>query len=145
MKQALSLLGLVGTLALAFGFDRWLDYLRIDAARTFDVTPNLWAGSLGQLLVAGTLLALAWYMMCHRPKSNSVALVFLVAGLVMTLFPPIYGEVLERMLSPQDTTILPLSFSLVYLSPGRLLSFAGAAIAAIGVVTLLDRTASARP
>jgi hypothetical protein len=86
-ELAISMSGMVLLLALSFALERWLV-----AARTYN-TQNfqpvvVYASLAGiHLLLAILLLALAWYVNVKADRSLITALIFLIVGFMLTVYP----------------------------------------------------------
>ena len=114
--ESISLVGMAGTLALAYGFDRWLESLRVAASRTI-VRPlwPLWPSSAANLVLAGCLVTLSWFVTCRSGRSKLVASIFVVVGLLVML----------------------LSFTIGSMVPLFRTGYTGAFILAIGILSLM--------
>lgn len=127
MQQILSIAGLILTILVAYGCDRWVAWLRKLMATTFDMTAYLWQTSLVNLLLAVPLVLLTIHVFNQGKQSKWVSVVFLVVGLLIT-FAAAFG----------------ISFAPNYLSSGLIefllptsrVVFAGAFIALIGLASL---------
>ncbi len=89
----IALAGMAGTLAAAFGFDRWIESLRVAASRTPVRAPwPLWPSSAANLVLAGCLVTLAWFVTCRSKRSKLVAAIFVVVGLLVVLLSSTIGS-----------------------------------------------------
>lgn len=128
--KVISIAGMIGTLALAYGLDRLLESFRQMAPRTFDITLYLWLVVLANLLLAASVLTLAWFVDLKSEKSILVSAIFLVTGVLL-------------LLSVTPSAMVPLSYLpdpfRVSLSPNSLLFRTGAFITVIGILGLIAR------
>jgi hypothetical protein len=126
MAIAISLLGMLLTFLLAYGLDRWTLALQQTVVQTYVVAPYLWISSAANLLLAGVLLLLGWYLAVRAPKNLWVSLAFIIIGLLFTFSTAIiYGV----------TSELPPASLSAYLTPRVLIS--GAFIAAAGIAAMV--------
>lgn len=72
--------GLVLSLVLAYGADTIFGQLREQAQRTFHVIPAALFAAVMPLILAATMLALAWAILLRLPPSRAAAIIFLAAG-----------------------------------------------------------------
>jgi membrane protein YdbS with pleckstrin-like domain len=131
MMKVISIAGMIGTLALAYGLDRLLESFRQTAARTSDIAPVLWLMVLANLLVAASVLMLAWFVDMKSKKSILVSAIFLVTGVLLLL------SVTPSVMVP--LSYLPDPFRLFQPSPNSLLYRTGAFITVIGILGLIAR------
>ncbi|MDT8306223.1 MAG: hypothetical protein RRC07_09820 [Anaerolineae bacterium] len=75
------------TLAASLGLEYAVFQLRLDASRTFNVQPQLWARVGGGLVLAALLLATAWSAIRAHPPFRVVGIILLIAGLPIALYP----------------------------------------------------------
>lgn len=133
LAKAISLTGMVGLLAVAYGLDRWLEVQqRKIVTQTFNPMPRLLLSVAANLLMAGSLLALSWLVIFRGDRSRLVASIFLIVGLFLTLYPAI---------APAAHSVLSLSGPMrlfLYLLPNSLLARSGAFLAVIGLVSLMS-------
>jgi hypothetical protein len=116
VSDILPLIGLVITLAVAYGFDRWMDTRELAG----------WVVGLSNLLLSGLLLALWWLMNLEDARSRLVAVVFLLIGLLLTFGPSLLPDLR-----------LQLPFSLAFLMEhNALMCYAGGFVAVMGLVGL---------
>lgn len=89
---SIALAGMAGTLALAYGFDRWIESLRVAASRTpVRALWPLWPSSAANLVLAGCLVTLVWFVICRSMRSKLVASIFVVVGLLAVLLSSTIG------------------------------------------------------
>jgi len=132
-RLALSLLGLVIVFIVAFGLDRGNYALGLYAASSFDYAPLLVLMALGNLLLAGCLIVLAWYVDFRGERSRVVASLFLIVGGLMTLYPIAFA-----LGSPAGDAPLLLRNLFIYLADTQL-HFAAAFVSVIGLISLVRR------
>jgi hypothetical protein len=127
--------GLILTLALAYGFDRWLASARNAVQARVSVTAYQWAVSLANLLFAVCALGLAWLALRQPGNARRAwAALFLAIGVIVIVLPapPLWS------LGPN----VPVSLLyVVQASPHSFFGMAGAFLAVIGLAGLfLPRT-----
>ncbi len=122
----LSLVAMILIIALAAGLDQLINILREQASRTAYPYPVLWGYTLGNLLLAGLLVALSIWVLLRSPRNLWVAAVYLIAGLYISAYPLL-------SFSPVGPFILYLS-----IGPRSFLAMAGGIIAFIGLGIILD-------
>ncbi len=131
MQQLSPLAGLVLTLGLAYGFDRFLAYARNAAAARVSVTAYLWTVSLANVLVAACALGLAWFAL-RRPAQirRAWAALFVVIGVIVIALPapPFWSF---------GPNVPPSLLYVVQASPHSFFGMAGAFLAVIGLAGLL--------
>ncbi|MCK7522546.1 MAG: hypothetical protein MZV64_35120 [Ignavibacteriales bacterium] len=84
MDAIISLLGLAATFAIAYGFDRWSELLRRQASATFAPTSYYWFFSISNLIFAGLMLVLAWFVCFRANKTRVIPVIFMIVGLFAT-------------------------------------------------------------
>ncbi len=129
MKRIIRIITMVVTLAFAYGFDRWLAAARQSRPQGPRLLPQLWINSAVTLVMAGILLALAWYILVRSERDKITSWIFLVIGFLMAFLNPLqftFGSVL-------------LPRSLRDIMAGALVVQAGAFFAVIGIAGLLRR------
>ncbi len=134
MKPLVALVGALGILGLAWWFDRLYELSRLEAARTFDANPYAIVGTLAivQLVLAGLLFLLAWFVILKSGGNTFVFLMFLLVGLLL-LFSFSLDALLSRLpsfLSLSLTVFLPIS-------PRSMLFEASAFTTLIGIIGLI--------
>ncbi len=86
-----SIVGLIVVLGMALGFDFLMDFLRRRNAVTFSLTlVILWAYPLIALFLAAVSLLLFRFLLNRAPRNVWVALIFLIIGLFITMYPILY-------------------------------------------------------
>jgi hypothetical protein len=91
IKNSVALMGLIIVLAVSFGIDRWILVMRTENSRTFSLLGAvLWSYVIGDLIWAGLLLLLFWFMVSRGPRNWFIACIYLLVGLIQTLFPVLY-------------------------------------------------------
>ena len=84
MKTITSFVELAIVLAIAYGLDRWEKVVRTEARKNFDGIPIIWFTSVANLILASSLLALAWLLCFQASKNGWVSLAFVIFGLLAT-------------------------------------------------------------
>lgn len=132
LKAAISIVGMVITLVTALALDNWLAILEARASRTFDVMPAVWVVTGSHLVLSGMSLALAWNLLCRGRPSRLMAIIFLVVGLAVLLYPAI----------AITTELLDIPFSLRWaLSPDSRFVYISAFIVVLGIASLIYSSA----
>ena len=131
-RRILSIVGLVATLAAAYGFERLDLYMRERLGRTASMALGkslYWVESIVPVVLAAMLLLLAWYVVTRANRSLVVGVVFIVVGMFLTFVMATEISLLER------TTVLQRVGSPVYMdSYGH---YAAAFLTVIGVACLV--------
>lgn len=122
----LSVIAMILIIALAAGLDQLVNILREQASRTAYPYPVLWCYTLGNLLLAGLLVALSIWVLFQSPRNLWVAVVYLIVGLYISAFPLLY-------FSPVGPFILNFG-----VGARSFLAMAGGIIAFIGLAVILD-------
>ena len=136
-KIGIALLGLIITLGLAFGLDQGIAALTQNLQRGFlDLSSSYLAIALGNLLLAGCLIALAWYVNFRGARRRVVAWLFLIIGGLAT-FEPLAFWVIFLSRGAEAPQFLGHLF--VYLTVGTRLNFSVAAVSIIGAIGLVQR------
>jgi hypothetical protein len=84
INAVVSLLGLAVTFALAYGFDKWAILLRRQARETFSSEFYYWFLSISNLIFAGLMLVLAWFVCFRANKTRVIPVIFMIVGLFAT-------------------------------------------------------------
>ncbi|MCL4487256.1 MAG: hypothetical protein M1570_03900 [Chloroflexi bacterium] len=94
MRKLVLLIGLVLTLAIAYGADQALGLSRERAAQTFDRNLTVWPAIPVNLVVAVAVLLLCQTAVLSRWRSKLVLLCFILVGLGLLISgtPPIMGS-----------------------------------------------------
>lgn len=130
-KTGTSLWAFVGMLAVigvAMLLDGWTKNMRGFGSTTGQPNILLWGFALANIITAVCLVALIWYVLAQSRLNRMMSLIFLVVGMLITLYPPV-------MLS--NNFISRLFSSLPMFSPASHLGFTGAVIAALGAFCLV--------
>jgi len=86
-EPVISISGMILSLAVSFALERWLVTARTYNSQNFQQVV-LYASLAGiHLLLAAVLLALAWYINVKTERNLVTALVFLMVGSLLTLYP----------------------------------------------------------
>jgi hypothetical protein len=133
MKKALILIGwMVGVLILAAWFDQ--AYASSERGTIFHLSTLMWSKVIFTLILATTVVGLAWFGLLRGERNKVVATIFLAIGLLALFSSTLYGSnFLEDIIADRNTeTMLQvISSSGLALTP-----VAGAFIAVIGWVGL---------
>ena len=70
--------------AIAYGLDRWEVVVRRQARENFEFASTLWFASAANLILASSLLALAWLLCFQVSKNQWVSLALVIIGLLAT-------------------------------------------------------------
>jgi hypothetical protein len=123
----LALAGMLVTFSIAHSLDRWIEGLRADAAQSFDFLPVAANLAVANLILAVCLIVLAW-LVSQRPTTWLIGLIYIVAGLLVTLGPAV---ALAR------PALRPSLAVFATVSPISRVEIAAAFIAVIGVYGVL--------
>jgi hypothetical protein len=132
-----SLLGLMVVFGLAYGLDFWVNTLRETGFRTFQIAPYIQGSILANVVISLAVMVLAWRVLFRERRSQLVAVIFLLVGLMVTLLPVILLNIPQSspILSDPEFRILRVSF--LYSSTISRLQLAGALVVSIGLLGLL--------
>jgi asparagine N-glycosylation enzyme membrane subunit Stt3 len=90
-SATVSVLGLIVVFGTAWGLDTLLAYLLKRNAETFGLFFAIqWANGFSVLFVAAFLLSLFWFVIMRAPRNIWVALIYLVTGLFIVVYPVLY-------------------------------------------------------
>lgn len=128
MMNAISLIGLVIVFVLAYSFDRWTIALQQTATRPFTIVSFLWLSSIANLILAGALLLLAWFVNFRAVNSKLVSVTFVIIGVLVTFASALIFTTLY--------TLPPLGIA-EFLTPNSRVVFVGALIAILGLAGLI--------
>jgi hypothetical protein len=124
MSKIVSFAGLAATFIVAYACDRWGEFLRVEASRTFAMAPYLWLSGAANLLLALALFLLLWYVIFRATKSTLVSALFVLIGLGLT-FAAAVGMSLASPFPP---------FGIVEFStPGSHVLYVSAFVTVIGI------------
>lgn len=132
LARAISLTGMVGTLVIAYGLDRWLEVQKKMAARTLSFMPHYWLWVGANLLIAGSLLGLSWLVIFRGDRSKLVASILLIVGSLLALCPALTVTAYSAFSVSEPMRLF------AYLLPDSLLAHSGAFLAVIGLVSLMS-------
>jgi hypothetical protein len=139
MSRILSIVGMIAVLAASFSLDRWIWDLRRLGHSTLRLAPSLWGTAIAMLAAVSMLLALAWYVSTRKQKSRLVGVAFVALGLGLMAFPPLAFSEPSPILAWMDAPALrAVKIALMQTSGVSLFQLTSAAIAIIGVITLLS-------
>ncbi len=136
MKSLAAVAGMLATLALTRWFDYLYDVLRTAPTRNVFVGTDaiLWLGAATDVIVAGLLLLLTWFVMVKNGGSRFVFVSFLLVGILL-----LFSFSLQASLSLLPPSMWQLFTAVMPTSPRSLLFHAGAFIAVIGLMGLVVR------
>jgi hypothetical protein len=83
MSTATSFAGLILAFALAFAGDRWTAHWRAAIASNSSIASFLFLTGIGNLILAGALLLLGWYMLIRARPGKLSGIAFILAGLIV--------------------------------------------------------------
>lgn len=130
MTNIISLTGLVIVSFLAYSFDRWIVALQQTATRPSSIVSILWLSGIANLILAGALLLLAWFVNFRAAKSKWVYVTFLIIGILVTFT--------SAFIFTAFSTLPPLGVA-EFLTPTSRVVFIMAFIAVIGLAGLIPR------
>jgi hypothetical protein len=130
MTIIISLAGLVIVFFLAYGFDRLIMTLQQAASAAFALSSYLWLSSIANLILAGALLLLAWFVYFRAAKSKLISVIFMVLGLLVTFA--------SALIYTFFSTLPPLGIA-EFLTPYSRVVVVAGLIAVIGIAGLLPR------
>jgi hypothetical protein len=142
MKTKLvSLLGALAVLAFAYGLDSWVDMMRNSLSQSFPPSFQFsffYANAgLANLLLAGTLWLLAWYVIFKAEKSGLITSLYIFSGLLATFSLVIYIAI------PSPYSQWPIN-PMPILAPTSHFSIAGGMILLLGIWKLVSKSVPAR-
>jgi len=123
MSKIASFAGLVTTFIVAYACDRWVEFLQVQAYRSFVLAPYLWLAGMANLILAIALLLLTWHVIFWANKSRLVSSMFALVGLAFT-FAAAFNMSLP---SPLPAGIVEFS------TPGSHVLYVAAFVAVIGI------------
>ena len=86
-----SIFGLIVVLGMALGFDFLMDFLAHRNAVTFSLPfVIMWSYTFPALFLAAVLLLLFWFVLNRAPRNVWVALIYLIIGLFIVVYPILY-------------------------------------------------------
>jgi hypothetical protein len=122
-----SLIGLVISLFLFFGTDKWLDrQARIAHLNSDFQTYMIWIIVIG-LAICALLFALSWLTLFRSQRSVPISIIFIAVGLIVYIYPVLY------QLVPLWIPWLPLPYIYYYNTP---LAYTGIFITVLGILRL---------
>ncbi len=131
MTKPFSLIGMAATLVIAYGVDWGLKSLAETAQRTFVYEPYLWLAGPANLVLAGALVALAWFVIFRAERSKVVSSIFVIVGLLVTFS---FAIIISAKV------LLPIGYLLAFLTPNSHLVYAGGFMAVIGIAGFILKT-----
>ncbi len=111
-----SIVGLFVVLGVALGFDFLMDFLRRRNGQTFSLTfVVLGAYPLTALFLAAISLLLFWFVLNRAPRNVWIALLYLIIGLFISLYPilyftPAFGGLFYQFPRLNNILLTPLSY-----------------------------------
>ncbi len=136
MNKFIPLAGMTAILVLAYGFDRFLGSFEQTALRTFDVSAFLLLIIAENLLFAGSLLMLIWFVLFRGERSQAVSSIFLVIGFLLVFSIAVLGYLPSSIVPVEDLRIVLMS--LFFLTPNSFFFRASAFVAVIGIAGLIN-------
>jgi hypothetical protein len=134
-EPVISISGMILSLAVSFALERWLVAARTYNSQNFQPVV-LYASLAGiHLLLAAVLLTLAWYINVKTERNLVTALVFLMVGSMLTLYP-IFFIVATQL--PQVAALVRPSFMDMFVF-GTIPAVVPPFLAVIGVWGLLRK------
>ncbi len=130
MTIIISLAGLVIVFFLAYGFDRLIMALQQAASAAFALSSFLWLSGIANLILAGALLLLAWFVYFRAAKSKLISVIFTVLGLL--------GTFASALIFTFFSTLPPLGIA-EFLTPYSRVVVVAGLIAVIGIAGLFPR------
>jgi hypothetical protein len=130
MTELISLAGLVVVFFLAYGFDRLIMALQQAASATFALSSFLWLGGVANLVLAGALLLIAWFVYFRAARNILVSVIFMVLGLL--------GTFTSALIFTFFSTLPPLGIA-EYLTPYSRVVVTAGLVAVIGIAGLIPR------
>lgn len=130
MKTILSIFGMLVSLGVAYGCDRWIQFLKVENAQNFDPVSFLLKAGLAMLILSAVQITLTSWIILKDRKNLITSLVFLLAGLTLTF--------LAVLVQAVTRTMLPLGI-MEFVTPASFVSFTAAFIAMLGLAGLLMR------
>lgn len=119
-----SLTAMLAIFILAYGMDRWIHRLKVEARNNYNPTPVWWANSICNLILMGVCLLLFWLVTFKWAIDRLTAVLYLLIGLFLLFYNPV-----------------AISFKLTFLPafwPQTLMLTAAAFIAVIGLFNLIN-------
>ena len=125
-----SVVGLIVVLGTARGIDALMAILQHRNAETFSLNSViLWSYALITLFLAAILLLLFWFVLNRAARNVWVAMIYLLTGLLIVVYPAIY-------LTPALCCWFP-QFDASVLSPTSFMFSSGGFIAIVGLFMLI--------
>jgi hypothetical protein len=124
----ISLLLMLFSLVLAYSLDRWLFFQRRASGANFEFGPLIQVYLVSGLLMVASWSLLAWWTLRHGSRGY-LSLLFVLVGLVVLVYPPLYVYSGLR-------SLLRLTRLIEYLPDSRL-AYTGAFIAVLGLINWL--------
>ena len=123
-----STLSMLATLAIAYGFDRWIAYQQRIARRDFTMaTAYTWV-IIDGLVILLVWLALGWFSLVKSRRIPAISIIYLAVGLLAFLWFPL------ALVLPFFGALHLFHFSTI---PSNL-QYSGLFVATLGVLTLLS-------
>ncbi len=122
-----SLLGMIISVILFLGLDRWLaNQARIAQDSADYQSYAIWISLIG-LAICALLYILSWLTLLRSQRSTAISIVFIAVGLLVYFYPVIY------LWSPLWMPWLPLPYIYSYDTP---IAYTGIFITALGILHL---------
>lgn len=129
MNAVVSLLGLAVIFAVAYGIDYWSVILRRQVSANFVWSSYYWFLSLSNLIIAGLLFVLAWFVCYRTDKRWLISLTFLIIGLFGTF---VFAVEYSTLSSSRTFMVTPF-----FLAPNWRTNYVAAFSIVIGFARLL--------
>lgn len=124
-----SVVGLIIVLGFAFWMDSGVDVLKIESLQTFSETiPWLVSANIANLVLAGLILTLLWFIYYKGYKSQTVGLIYFVVGFGLLFYPVIILPAANKLHLPLYIPLEPKTFT----------SFTSAIIVVVGLQRLFS-------
>ena len=127
---AISVVGMIAVLGIAWALDVLMTYLGKRNAQTFTLPyVIIWAQSLIFVVIAALMLLLFWYVL-RAPHNGWIATLYLIAGAYFAFLPVLY-------LMPAFGLWMPRLVASAALAPRGYTMISGAFVAVTGLLSLL--------
>ncbi len=131
------IIGMFGTMLVAYGLDRWILSARERGIRTLTPAPYLLSTITADLILAVLLLGLAWLILYRDKRSKVVAFCLFSIGLGITMFPVALSYVPGLFAFLFTPEFRALRVTLIYSAPNSHLISASAFISMTGLLGLV--------
>ena len=100
-------------LTLAYGMDRWIHQLKVEAGNGLNPAPVWWANSICNLILMGTCLLLFWFVTFKWKGGWITAVLYSLIGLFLLFYNPVataFRISLLPLFAPQTLTLTATAF-----------------------------------